>query len=324
MKTPWPFRHLGLKLLSLGLAVSLWMVVSGEETVERGLRVPLELQQFPSGMELQTDGKIVIGGKGITAPGPGFVAIRYRVDGSLDPSFGRGGRIETPLGVDGFSASALALQPDDKLIVAGVGPSSADADVRTLRFDVDGSLDASFGPGGTATTAFGVQSYAAGVAVQPDGKIVVAGTSCSIDCADTSQEDRFFVARYRVTYVSGLTLISPTRILDTRSGPLRPANSITRVTTNAPPGTTAIQVNLTTTNTTTPGYLTTDTCTRLTSGPQTHSNLNYQPGVDTANTTTVQLDPDGTFCIYTNQPAHLTGLPRRSRTVRSRSLGGLK
>src|SRR5207302_56403 len=41
----WPFGHLGLKLLSFGLALLLWMVVSGEETVERGLRVPLELQQ---------------------------------------------------------------------------------------------------------------------------------------------------------------------------------------------------------------------------------------------------------------------------------------
>src|SRR2546425_10510861 len=49
----WPFRHFGLKLLSVGLALSLWMIVSGEETVERGLRVPLELQQFPAGLELQ-------------------------------------------------------------------------------------------------------------------------------------------------------------------------------------------------------------------------------------------------------------------------------
>ena len=55
MRTIWPFRHFGLKLLSFGLAVSLWMVVAGEETVERGLRVPLELQQFPSGLELQTE-----------------------------------------------------------------------------------------------------------------------------------------------------------------------------------------------------------------------------------------------------------------------------
>ena len=55
MKRPWPFRHIGLKLLALGLGVLLWMVVSGEATVERVLRVPLELQQFPAGLELQTE-----------------------------------------------------------------------------------------------------------------------------------------------------------------------------------------------------------------------------------------------------------------------------
>ena len=48
----WPFRHFGLKVLSLGLAILLWMAVAGEETVERGLRVPLELQQVPAGLEL--------------------------------------------------------------------------------------------------------------------------------------------------------------------------------------------------------------------------------------------------------------------------------
>jgi hypothetical protein len=49
----WPFRHFGLKLASVGLATLLWMVVAGEETVERGLRVPLEFQQIPEGLELQ-------------------------------------------------------------------------------------------------------------------------------------------------------------------------------------------------------------------------------------------------------------------------------
>jgi len=53
MKTPWPFRNLGLKLLSLGIGVLLWISVSGEATVERGLRAPLELQQFPAGLEIQ-------------------------------------------------------------------------------------------------------------------------------------------------------------------------------------------------------------------------------------------------------------------------------
>jgi YbbR domain-containing protein len=55
MRAIWPFRHFGLKVLSLGLALLLWMVVSGEEMVERGLRVPLELQQFPPGLELHDD-----------------------------------------------------------------------------------------------------------------------------------------------------------------------------------------------------------------------------------------------------------------------------
>jgi YbbR domain-containing protein len=52
MATIWPFRHLGLKIVSLGLAIVLWMAVAGELTVERGLRVPLELQQFPPGLEI--------------------------------------------------------------------------------------------------------------------------------------------------------------------------------------------------------------------------------------------------------------------------------
>ena len=51
----WPFRHIGMKLLSLGLALLLWMAVAGEQTVERVLRVPLELQQFPPSLELVGD-----------------------------------------------------------------------------------------------------------------------------------------------------------------------------------------------------------------------------------------------------------------------------
>ena len=55
MKAIWPFRHLGLKALSLAIAVLLWMVIAGDQTVERGLRVPLELTQFPDGLELQAE-----------------------------------------------------------------------------------------------------------------------------------------------------------------------------------------------------------------------------------------------------------------------------
>ena len=53
MNRLWPFGNIGLKLLSLGIGTLLWISVSGEETVERGLRAPLELQQFPQGLEIQ-------------------------------------------------------------------------------------------------------------------------------------------------------------------------------------------------------------------------------------------------------------------------------
>jgi YbbR domain-containing protein len=56
----WRFRHAGLKVLSLGLAVLLWLIVAGEETVERGLRVPLQFQQFPPGLELLGDPPMLV------------------------------------------------------------------------------------------------------------------------------------------------------------------------------------------------------------------------------------------------------------------------
>jgi YbbR domain-containing protein len=60
MTAIWPFRHFGLKIWSVVLAVALWLAVTGDESVERGLRVPLELQQFPTGLELQGDAPALV------------------------------------------------------------------------------------------------------------------------------------------------------------------------------------------------------------------------------------------------------------------------
>ena len=60
MTRPWPLRQLGLKIWSVGLAMMLWLVVAGQETVERGLRIPLELQQFPADLELEGDAPSLI------------------------------------------------------------------------------------------------------------------------------------------------------------------------------------------------------------------------------------------------------------------------
>lgn len=55
MRRIWPFRNFGLKLLAVAVALLLWLSIAGEETVERGLRVPLELQQMPPGLEWTSD-----------------------------------------------------------------------------------------------------------------------------------------------------------------------------------------------------------------------------------------------------------------------------
>jgi YbbR domain-containing protein len=96
----WPFRHLGLKLLSLVLALLLWMVVAGEEIVERGLRVPLELQQMPGSIEVlgdiptTVDVRVRGGSSTLSRVGPGDVVA------VLDLRSARAGRRLFPLTPD--------------------------------------------------------------------------------------------------------------------------------------------------------------------------------------------------------------------------------
>jgi YbbR domain-containing protein len=117
---PWLFRHLGLKLLSFGMAVSIWMMVSGEETVERGLRVPLELQQMPGALELVGDVPATVD---VRVRGPsGTLSRMSAVDvvAELDLRGAREGRrlfplppeqIRVPFGVDvaQVTPSAIAM-----------------------------------------------------------------------------------------------------------------------------------------------------------------------------------------------------------------------
>lgn len=101
------------------------------------------------------------------------------------------------------------------------------------------------------------------------------------------------------------TAVASTRRLDTRAGARLAAGSITRVDTGAPAGASAVFVNLTTTAAATPGYITADRCDALSSGPQTKSNGNYAPGIDTSNTSIVPIGADGALCIYNDTPVHL-------------------
>src|SRR5207249_3267166 len=98
-----------------------------------------------------------------------FALARYNPDGSLDPSF-RGGRVVTSF-ADRDEASALALQSDGKIVVAGFSDAGGRQDFALARYNPNGSLDPSFGSGGRALTDFD----ALALALQPDGKVVVVG-----------------------------------------------------------------------------------------------------------------------------------------------------
>jgi hypothetical protein len=99
----------------------------------------------------------------------------------------------------------------------------------------------------------------------------------------------------------------PTRKLDTRRAPLaRPTSgTITRINAGTPAIATSVLVNLTMTSGEGAGYITADKCSALLAGPQTRSNGNFPVDAAVANLSVVPLDPDGSFCIYNDQPVHL-------------------
>src|SRR6266545_965702 len=132
-------------------------------------------------LALQPDGKL-----GAAGP-PNFTLVRYNPDGSLDTSFGVGGRVTTAI-ESASEAHALALQPDGKLVAAGKGGNH----FALVRYNPNGSLDTSFGSGGVVTTAIGAYGDGAfALALQPNGKLVAAGYA-----SPTKFPDYFAVVRY--------------------------------------------------------------------------------------------------------------------------------
>ena len=107
-----------------------------------------------------------------------LVPAAQATPGALDPSFGTGGKVTTPIGAGDDEAEAVVVQPDGKLVVAGYSQDGSVYTIDAARYDANGSLDHSFGTGGKVTTTIGSsddEAYA--LALQPDGKLVVAGYS---------------------------------------------------------------------------------------------------------------------------------------------------
>jgi uncharacterized delta-60 repeat protein len=125
---------------------------------------------------IQSDGKIVVAGRSLHPDGtPRLALARYNGDGSLDSSFGNGGRVLTSArGLD--AAYALALLPNGKILVAA-GARVREDDFGMARYESDGRLDDSFGNGGIVVTDLCGAERTSDIAVQPDGQILLAGNA---------------------------------------------------------------------------------------------------------------------------------------------------
>src|SRR5207244_9438038 len=125
---------------------------------------------------LQPDSKIVAAGVATVNGTSDFALARYNPDGSYDTAFGDKGKVLTDFGGKDDLLNGMALAPDGKIVAVGFTSDAKAWEV--ARYNSDGSLDPTFGSGGKVMTKFAdgaipVEAYA--VAVQPDGRIVLAG-----------------------------------------------------------------------------------------------------------------------------------------------------
>src|SRR5262249_18000358 len=126
---------------------------------------------------MQNDGRIVVAGTS-----GNFELGRVNSDGSLDTSFSFDGWVSTDFAGRSDYVSSIVIQPDGKIVVAGSSDHGLLNDFAVARYNANGTLDQSFGNHGKATTDFPLvnpwglfEDNAFGVALQADGKIVLAG-----------------------------------------------------------------------------------------------------------------------------------------------------
>jgi uncharacterized delta-60 repeat protein len=144
------------------------------------------------GMALQADGKIVL--TGFTQDlsfNLDVATVRYNPNGSLDTTFDGDGKIITPIGAGNDFGTSIKIQSDNKIVVGGYASNGSNNDFAVIRYNADGSLDASFDGDGKVITPVGSDNdQSNAMALQPDGKIVLAGTS------RIGTNDDFAVVRY--------------------------------------------------------------------------------------------------------------------------------
>lgn len=140
---------------------------------------------------VQNDGKILLAGQVGNTLTPGFIGglIRYNINGGIDSTFDNDGIVTTAIGND-FRIESITLQNNGKIIVAGYIKDTFNIlHIALVRYGSNGILDSTFDSDGIVITSSGSSAnyYGKAVALQNDGKILVAGDSNDTD---------FLVARY--------------------------------------------------------------------------------------------------------------------------------
>jgi len=137
---------------------------------------------YGTAIERLADGKLLISAMLDRGGNPGsdtnFAVLRYLDNGALDTSFGSGGIAETSFSTGEDRPFAMAIHADGGIVLAGWAPLMPGSSFAIARFTADGQLDTSFGNGGRVRPFVASSTeYAHAVAIQPDGKIVVAGST---------------------------------------------------------------------------------------------------------------------------------------------------
>jgi len=146
-------------------------------------RVAVEIgsQAFATATVVQPDGKIIVVGEvNRAATQNDVVLVRFNPNGTLDTSFGEGGKVFAAISPLLDKANAVALAPDGRIVVAGftrTPGTTTEFDFFIARFTASGGFDADFGINGVTTINQGSTDGFYAVAVQSDGKIVAAGST---------------------------------------------------------------------------------------------------------------------------------------------------
>ncbi len=182
--------HLGDALSAGALIAKLNPDGSLDTTFGAGGKVRVDLRSYNTAraMILQPDEKILAVGNCFsmvpTPPSPGLsglFAVRLNADGSLDPSFGSGGKVVLALGPTTESgATAVALDAAGRIVLGGWTKAfTGKTDFAVFRLTPTGALDSTFGSGGVVSVDFGDSDYIihGGIYIQPDGKYLAVGRS---------------------------------------------------------------------------------------------------------------------------------------------------